>query len=94
VCDNEEDYETFLENICYKNDVKGDVALHLKIYILYLIKNSSFPSFGRIEQLYHRLLEENYNLIMNDGNKNHLDDSLDLVDFDSSQNGCERNNNH
>jgi len=95
VYDNEEDYESFLEKICYQNDVKGDVALHLKIYILYLIKNSNFPEFRRIESLYNRLLEENYNLIMNDGNKTQLDDSLlDLVDFDSSQNGCVDKNNH
>lgn len=91
IYDNEEDYESFLDNICTNFGIKDEMALHFKIYLLYLIKQSIPSDFQRIEPLYLKLLEINYELMMNDGGKSQFDDSLlDLADFDSSQAAYEK----
>lgn len=84
IYDNEEDYDGFLDAICSNFGIKEEMALHFKIYLLYLIKQANPSDFQRIEPLYLRLLDENYELIMNDVGRSQFDDSLlDLADFDS-----------
>jgi len=91
VYDNEEDYETFLENVCSNLGIKNELALYFKIYVVkQIIDSHSDPK--RIEPLFNKLLDINYKLMMLEYNKSNLDDSLlDFVD-DSSQTVRENSN--
>lgn len=61
----EEDYEGVLDRICDENNVEFRTKLCLKINILLLIKEScSNPE--KIDAVLNKLLDKNYELIMND----------------------------
>jgi hypothetical protein len=75
IYDNEEDYDIFLDNVCLAQNVRGELALHFKIYVLRVLKDIH-PKFLRIEPLFNKLLDINYKLMMCENNRMIPDESL------------------
>jgi len=75
IFENEEDYESLLDEICVSNNLKEDLGLHLKINILNVLRDVH-PDSSKIEPLLNKLLDINQKLLLTDWERSNFDDGI------------------
>jgi len=65
VWDNEESYETFLDEICFSHKIGGEMAFYFKINLLKMIQNAQ-PNNKEVEMLINKLLDWNFEILKNE----------------------------